>query len=137
MTVVVSADFVLAVVRAGHPRHRDAVALVETLDEDLVTSPLVLAEIDDAVAEQVGTSAQQAVWSDFDRGAYSVRWWADALKETLVIARHHGVSLSIASLVAVAGRVNTSRIATFDEQFRRMLTTPDGEPFTVLPDDPR
>lgn len=135
MTVVVSADFVLAVVRAGHPRHGDAVALVETLDEDLVTSPLVLAEIDDAVAERVGTDAQQAVWSDFDRGAYSVRWWADALKETLVIARQHGVSLSTASLVAVAGRVNTSRIATFDEQFRRTLTTPDGEPFTVLPDD--
>jgi uncharacterized protein len=135
MTVVVSADFVLAVVRAAHPRHRAAVELVETLDEDLVTSPLVLAEIDDAVADLVGTAAQRAVWSDFDRGAYSVRWWADALKETLVIARYHGVSLSTASLVAVAGRVNTSRVATFDEQFRTMLTTPDGEPFVVLPDD--
>jgi predicted nucleic acid-binding protein len=135
MTVVVSADFVVAVVRAGHPRHHEAVDLVETLDEDLVTSPLVLAEIDDAVAASVGTRAQEMVWSDFDRGAYLVRWWADALKETLVIARHHHVSLATASLVAVAGRVNTSRVATFDEQFRRILTTPDGEPFVVLPDD--
>ena len=32
MTVVIAADFVLAVVRSRHSRHRDAVALVETLD---------------------------------------------------------------------------------------------------------
>ena len=57
--------------------------------------------------------------------------------ETLAIARRHpGTGLANASLVAVAGRVNTRRIATFDEQFRT-LTTPDGEAFVVLPDDPR
>lgn len=135
MTVVIAADFVLAVVRRGHPRHRDAVALVETLDEDLVTSPLVLSDIDHAVADATGAEAQQAVWRDFERGAYSVRWWADALKETLAIARRHpGADLAAASLVAVSGRVNTRRIATFDEQFRT-LTTPDGEAFVVLPDD--
>lgn len=135
MTVVIAADFVLAVVRSRHPRHHDAVALVETLDEDLVTSPLVLSDIDHAVTEATGEEAQQAVWRDFERGAYSVRWWADALKETLVIARRHpGTGLAAASLVAVAGRVNTRRIATFDEQFRT-LTTPDGEAFVVLPDD--
>lgn len=135
MTVVIAADFVLAVVRGRHPRHRDAVALVETLDEDLVTSPLALSDIDHAVLGAAGEEAQQAVWRDFERGAYSVRWWADALKETLVIARRHpGTGLAAASLVAVAGRVNTRRIATFDEQFRT-LTTPDGEAFVVLPDD--
>ncbi len=135
MTVVVGPDFVLAVVRARHPRHRDAVALVETLDEDLVTSPLALADIDREVAEATGAEAQQAVWRDFERGAYVVRWWADALKETLAIARRHpGTGLTTASLVAVAGRVNTRRVATFDTQFRT-LTTPDGEAFVVLPDD--
>jgi hypothetical protein len=75
------------------------------------------------------------VQRDFERGAYAVRWWADALKETLGIARRHpAVGLTTASLVALAGRVNTRRIATFDEQFRT-LTTPDGEAFVVLPAD--
>jgi predicted nucleic acid-binding protein len=135
MTVVVDADFVIAVARGRHPRHRDAVALVETLDEDLVTSPLAVADIDCAIAEAVGAQAQQAVWRDFERGAYAVRWWADALKETLAIAgRHPDVGLATASLVAVAHRVNTRRIATFNDQFRT-LTTPDGEPFVVLPAD--
>jgi hypothetical protein len=135
MTVVVDADFVLALARRRHPHHRDAVALVETLDEDLVTSPLALADIDRAVAEHAGSEAQHAVRRDFERGAYAVRWWADALKETLGIARRQpALGLTTASLVALAGRVNTRRIATFDEQFRT-LTTPDGEAFVVLPAD--
>jgi uncharacterized protein len=135
VTVVVDAGFVLALARRRHPNHTDALALVETLDEDLVTSPLALADIDAAVADAAGDDARRAVWRDFERGAYAVRWWADALKETLGIAgRHPEVGLTTASLVALAGRLNTSRIATFDEQFRT-LTTPDGEAFVVLPAD--
>jgi uncharacterized protein len=135
VTVVVGGDFICALVRRGHARHGDALALVETLDEDLVTSPLALADVDRAVADRVGAAGQQAVWRDFERGAYAVRWWADALKETLAIARRHPeTGLTRASLVALAGRVNTRRIATFDEQFRT-LTTPDGEAFVVLPAD--
>jgi predicted nucleic acid-binding protein len=135
VTVVVGADFICALVRRSHPRHDAARSLVDTLDEDLVTSPLALADVDGAVAERVGPDGQQALWRDFERGAYAVRWWADALKETLVIARRHPeTGLTTASLVALAGRVNTRRIATFDEQFRT-LTTPDGEAFVVLPAD--
>ena len=44
MTVVVDAGFICALVRGRHPRHGEAVSLVEMLDEDLVTSPLALAE---------------------------------------------------------------------------------------------
>jgi hypothetical protein len=135
VTLVVGADFICALVRRGHPRHDDAVSLVETLDEDLVTSPLALADVDRTVAERVGGDGRQALWRDFERGAYAVRWWADALKETLAIARRHPeAGLTTASLVALAGRVNTRRIATFDDQFRT-LTTPDGEAFVVLPAD--
>ena len=135
MAVIVDADFVVALARLRHPRHVDAVALVTELDEDLVTSPLAVADIDRAIAEAAGDEAQGAVWRDFERGAYAVRWWADALKETLAIARRQPeTSLTTASLVALAARVNSRRIATFDEQFRT-LTTPDGEAFVVLPAD--
>jgi uncharacterized protein len=135
MTVVVDPEFVVALVRRRHPHHAAAVALVDTLDEDLVTSPLALADIDCAVGEYGGAGAQRAVRRDFELGAYAVRWWADALKETLAIAgRHPPLGLTTASLVALAGRVNTRRIATFDEQFET-LTTPEGEAFVVLPSD--
>ena len=135
MAVIVDAGFVVALARRRHARHADAVDLVTTLDDDLVTSPLAVADIDRAIAEAAGDDAQSAVWRDFERGAYAVRWWADALKETLAIGRRHPeIGLTTASLVAVAARVNTRRIATFDEQFRT-LTTPDGEAFVVLPAD--
>jgi predicted nucleic acid-binding protein len=135
MAVIVDADFVLALARKRHARHADAVALVATLDEDLVTSPLAVADIDRAIAATAGDEAQKAVRRDFERGAYAVRWWADALKETLAIGRRHpDIGLTTASLIALSARVNTRRIATFDEQFRT-LTTPDGEPFVVLPAD--
>jgi predicted nucleic acid-binding protein len=135
MAVIVDPGFVVALARLRHPRHADAVALVTELDEDLVTSPLAVADIDRAIAEAAGDEAQGAVWRDLERGAYAVRWWADALKETLAIAqRHPAAGLTTASLVALAARVNSRRIATFDEQFRT-LTTPDGEAFVVLPAD--
>ncbi|HEU4974529.1 MAG TPA: PIN domain-containing protein [Baekduia sp.] len=135
MTVVVDAGFVLALARRRHAGHEAARQLLDTLDEDLVTSPLALAEIDAGVLEAAGEEAQRAVWRDFERGAYAVRWWADALKESLAIARAQPhIGLTTASLVALAGRLNTSRIATFDERFRT-LTTPAGEAFVVLPAD--
>jgi uncharacterized protein len=135
VTVVLDSTAVIALYDRGDEHHEAAARWAELLDEDLVTSPLALADVDRAVADRVGLDGQQAVWRDFERGAYAVRWWADALKETLVIAgRHPETGLTRASLVALAGRVNTRRIATFDEQFRT-LTTPDGEAFVVLPAD--
>jgi predicted nucleic acid-binding protein len=63
-----------------------------------------------------------------------VRWWADALIETLSIARRHPFAgLADASLVALAARLRTNRIATLDHHFRSM--TPGGEGFVALPAD--
>ena len=73
---------------------------------------------------------------DLDRGAFTVRWWADALAETIAIARRHpDIGLIDASLVALADRSRTDRIATFDHRHFRTLTTPAGKPFVLLPAD--
>jgi predicted nucleic acid-binding protein len=135
MTVVIDSGFVLALARRGDPHHREAVQWLEETDEELVTSPLAVAAVDDHVARELGDDARQAVWGDLERGAYTVRWWADALAETLALARRHpALGLTGASLVALAGRVNTERIATFDDHFRS-VSTPGGDAFVVLPAD--
>jgi hypothetical protein len=78
---------------------------------------------------------RRVFWDDLDDGAYGVRWWADGLRETLAIARSHAfLGLADASLVALAGLLRTTRIATLDQHFRS-VTTPGGEPFVVLPAD--
>jgi uncharacterized protein len=135
VTVVLDTSVVFALYDeddACHPLARDW--LLET-DEDLVTTPLALAEMDFLVTRNGGDEAVQRLWHDLDIGAIGVRWWADALTETLgVVRRHPFLGLVDASLVALSGRLRTSRIATFDQHFRSVLT-PDGEPFVVLPAD--
>ncbi|HWH93732.1 MAG TPA: PIN domain-containing protein [Baekduia sp.] len=135
MTVVVDTSFIVSIVRVNDKNHRAALAWLEEADEELITSPLTLAELDHIVGRVVGEDAQHALWGDFETGVYGVRWWADALAETLAIARRRPfLGLVDASLVALSGRLRTNRIATFDQHFRSVLT-PDGEAFVVLPAD--
>jgi predicted nucleic acid-binding protein len=135
VTVVVDSDFVLALARRRDPHHGDAAQWLQTTDEDLVTSPLAVADADERIGLHLGPDARAALWGDLERGAYTIRWWADALSETLaVVHRHPDLGLTGASLVALAGRLNTDRIATFDERYRS-VTTPGGDAFVVLPAD--
>ena len=135
MTVVLDTNVVVALYDAADPDHRVVADWIATLDEDLVATPLAVAEMDYLVAHRGGPEAREALWKDLDAGAYLVRWWADALNETLLIARRHPFAgLTDASLVALSRRVRTNRIATLDQHFRAM-TTPAGEGFVLLPDD--
>jgi predicted nucleic acid-binding protein len=135
LTVVVDSAFVVALARGRDERHPAARAWIETYDEDLVTSPLAVAEMDYIIGTVQGERGQRALWENLASGVYVVRWWADAILEAVEIARRHPwVGLTDASLVALAGRLRTNRILTFDDHFRS-LTTPGGEPFIVLPAD--
>jgi uncharacterized protein len=135
LTVVLDTNVVVALYDAADPDHALVADWLTSLDEDLVATPLAVAEMDYLVLQRGGDVARDALWRDLDAGAYLVRWWADALNETLRIARLHPFAgLTDASLVALAGLLRTRRIATVDQHFRSM-TTPAGEPFVLLPDD--
>ena len=135
MTVVLDTNIVVALYDAADPDHALVAGWIATLDEDLVATPMAVAEMDYLVHLRGGEIARDTLWRDLEAGAYVVRWWADALNETLRIARRHPFAgLTDASLVALAGLLRTQRIATVDQHFRSM-TTPAGEPFVLLPDD--
>jgi predicted nucleic acid-binding protein len=135
LTVVLDTNVVVALYDAADPDHRLIADWVTTLDEDLVATPMAVAEMDYLVHQRGGSDGRDALWLDLEAGAYIVRWWADALNETLrIVRRHPFVGLTDASLVALAGLLRTRRIATVDQHFRS-LTTPAGEPFVLLPDD--
>ena len=135
MTVVLDTAFVVALARGRDEHHSGARDWIETYDEDLVTSPLAVAEMDHLIGAFQGEPGQRALWENFASGVYTVRWWADAIVEAVDIARRQPwLGLTDASLVALAGRLRTNRILTFDDHFRS-LTTPSGEPFVVLPAD--
>jgi predicted nucleic acid-binding protein len=135
LTVILDTSVALAIYDAGEPDHDAVGAWLRTLDEDLVTTPLALAEMDHMLAVRGGKAVRDALWRDLADTAYEVRWWADALSESIGIARRYPFAgLTDASLVALTRRMRTNRIATLDQHFRSM-TTPGGEGFVLLPAD--
>lgn len=135
MTVVVDTSFLVDLYDDRAPAHAAAARWHELIDEELVTTPLVIAEMDHLLPRRGGVHARKELWRNLRAGALAVRWWADAMDETLAIARRRpDVGLVDASLVALAGRLRTDRIATLDDHFRS-LRTPGGRPFVMLPAD--
>jgi predicted nucleic acid-binding protein len=136
MAVVIDTSIVVALLSEADHEHDAAVDLVARLDDDLVTTPLAVSEMNYFAARYGGPEAAQGLWDDFESGALAVRWWADALAETIALARRNPpIGLVDASLVALAARLNTQRIATLDHHRFRSLTTVAGDPFVLLPAD--
>ncbi|WP_354700170.1 tRNA(fMet)-specific endonuclease VapC [Paraconexibacter sp. AEG42_29] len=130
MTLVVDTSFVLSLAIVRDEFHVAARDFLRDSDEDLVTSPLAVAEMDHLITQRGGPAARDVLWADFESGAYGVRWWADAMSETLTIARDAPkVGLADASLVALARRLRTGRILSFDSHFASF-------DLTLLPERP-
>jgi hypothetical protein len=106
---------------------------------ELATTPLVLAEIDHLAGARAGPTARAAWRRDLAAGVYAVEWWPSAGSDSAEIATIYddaGVSLTDASLVALAARLETIDVATLDERhFRLMRPLAAGVAFRLLPID--
>jgi predicted nucleic acid-binding protein len=137
--IVFDTSVMYALLDARDRRHPECAAWYETVREEIATTPLVLAEVDHLTATRAGERALRAFRADLNAGAYAVEWWANALSECVELAEQYadlGLSLADASLVALAARVETTRIATLDERHFRTLRPVSGESaFRLLPVD--
>jgi predicted nucleic acid-binding protein len=135
LSTVLDTSFVVALYDRGEDRHAEAARWYETLDDEAVTTPLAVAEMDYVVPARGGVQAQRTLWRNIDAGAVTVRWWADGMAQTIAIVRRRPeIGLVDASLVALAHHQRTDRIATFDHHFRT-LKTRGGKPFKLFPAD--
>jgi predicted nucleic acid-binding protein len=136
VSLVVDTSVVVAALNAADEAHEAVRDWLTTVDEDIFTSPLAVAEMDRVVGLHGGLDAQRALWDDLESGVYTVRWWADGVTDTLdAVRRGNGIGMTDASLVALAARLRTRRIATLDHHHFRTLQTRDGQPFVLLPAD--
>jgi predicted nucleic acid-binding protein len=139
--IVVDTSFIYALLDARDACHPDAVEWYLGEDHELVTTPLVLAETDHLAGTRAGDAAVRAFRRDVAASAYAVEWWSSAAAEAVSIADRYadsGVGLTDASLVALAGRVGSTTVATFDERHFRALRPLAGAPaFTLVPADAR
>ena len=137
--IVVDASVAYALLDERDAGHEAARSWYDQPHRDLLTTPLVLAEVDHLAAARLGSAARSGFLGDIDRGGYYVAWWSSAVADSVQIAQRYldlGVSLTDASLVALAARLETTSIATFDERHFRAIQPLTGEPaFTLLPAD--
>jgi uncharacterized protein len=137
--IVIDTSVVLAFMNRGDEHHEPARRWMEREREELVTTPLVVAELDHLVFAHGGRDAARALREDLDIGAYQVEWWPTAIHETVALAsRHESMDLGLtdASLLALAEHLQSTSIATLDERHFRVLRPASGsEAFTLLPAD--
>jgi uncharacterized protein len=130
---------VLAFMDRNDANHRLVDAWMRMQEDELVTTPLVVAELDYLIARQGGAKATRILRENFEHGAYQVEWWPEAIHETIAVTKQYEsieLGLSDASLVALAARLQTTDIATLDERhFRALRPLSGGDSFTLLPTD--
>jgi predicted nucleic acid-binding protein len=122
--------------QAEHDRVR---AALEAEAGPLLLSPFALAELDYMLARWEGRATELALLRDVAAGSYVlVPFTHDDVAEALVVVERYrdlDIGLTDASLVVLAGRHGTERILTLDERHFRVLRTPSGRPFTLVPAD--
>lgn len=137
--IVLDTSVIYALLDRRERWHQAAADWYAECREELVTTPLVLAEADYLAESRLGSAFAAAVRRDISAGAYDVEWWAGAIGDTAAVADRYATSelgLTDASLVALAAHVETTRIATFDERhFRRVRPLRGGDAFALLPLD--
>lgn len=105
----------------------------------LVVPAPVSAEADYLIGRRVGAGARRAFLADLAAGRFEVLG-LDRGEHALAARldeRYADLDLGLAdlSVLVIAHRIATTRLATFDERHFRAVTSVAGEPLTLLPFD--
>jgi uncharacterized protein len=137
--VIVDTSVLFAYFVSSDPAHEASTIAIEGRrpDEDLVVSPLVIAELDYLVASRFGVDAELEVLRELSSGAWDL---AELQAHDLgVVAdivekyRDQDIGATDASLVVLAARHGTRRIATLDRRHFGVMRSADGKPFLIVP----
>lgn len=135
--IVVDTGVLYSYFVADDPEHALASALFNTVDEVFVVSPLVLAEIDYFVLKRFGIRGEQAMLEELLDGAYELPalTWEDIRSCRAIISSYPDKALGLAdaSLIVLADRFMTPRIATFDRRHFGTTLGMDGNSLELLP----
>jgi len=134
--VIADTSALLAFFDASEPDH-EAVSEVLDAADVLVVSPYVVAELDYLVATRHGVDDELVVLDELAGGAWDLAAFDEAglrrAREVIASYRDQQIGVTDASLVVLAERYRTRRIATLDRRHFDVLRSLDGAHFEVLP----
>jgi predicted nucleic acid-binding protein len=133
------AGALVASVDRGERAHPAVRKIIESASLPLVTSQIVLAEVDYLLLTRGGVDVESAFLADVASGAYVAECLsAEELhlaNQVIVRYRDLQIGLADASMVVLAARYGTSTIVTLDERCFRAMQPLTGGHFTLLPAD--
>lgn len=139
MTLVVDAGVLYAQADRDDPHHATVSAFLRAEPGALVTSQIAVAEADYLILDRLGVETELAFLDDLAAGTFSAEaLTAEELSAARDLVRTHRdlrIGLADASLVLLARRYRTRRLASFDERAFRTVTPLQGGAFTLLPAD--
>ena len=137
--LIVDAGAMYAQADADEPRHEAVARLLRDERGPLVTSELAVAEADYLILDRLGIEVELAFLDDLASGAFQVECLSRAELEQArgIVDQYRDLKLGLtdASLVVIAARHRTNRIASFDERAFRAVSPLTGGSFTILPAD--
>jgi predicted nucleic acid-binding protein len=137
MTLIIDAGILFAQADAGDPEHEVAASLLKAESGPLVTSQLAAAEADYLILERLGVDAELAFLDDLAAGTFAAECLDRAeLAAARDLARRYRdleLGLADASLLVLAARHRTVRIATLDRTDFLAVRPLYGKALEVLP----
>lgn len=137
MTLVVDAGVVVAMHDRRDPRQAAAESVLRDEPGELVVPAAVAAEIDFLLSRRGGRATRLLFLEDVAAGRYRIECLDGGEYATVLrLERRYAdleACLADLSIVVLAQRFQTTRIATFDERHFRALRPLGGGSFTLLP----
>ena len=135
--IILDTSVLLAFLWAADPSHEQVAAFMDAESGPFIVSPYVVAELDYLLLSKGGVRAELIALDALSGGAYELPLMGSAdvasCMGLLIRYADHRVGVTDASLVVLADRYGTNRIATFDHRHFSVLRALDGSPFTLVP----
>lgn len=139
MTLIVDAAPLVALADEREPSRERILELLLAEQGRLFIPAPVTAEIDYLLGQRFGASARLAFLTDMAARRYQAPALEPSDYQLAVQLEHQYADLELgladASVVILAGRLDTARILTFDERHFRAVRPLQGGHFTLLPAD--
>jgi predicted nucleic acid-binding protein len=135
--IIADTSGLLALFNRAEPEHLAVRDIVARLDQPMVVSPFVVAEVDYLVATRVGVEAELEILSELSGGAYVLPEIAPSDLSRMVDVvrkyRDQAIGVADASLVLLAERYGTRSLLTLDRRHFEVLRPTQGGRFKILP----